>query len=134
MLELGIFLTLMVLGYVFGRIAEHRHYRSIIAREKQTLDMPVMTMRTVPEQIGQCQSQLVSGSVVVSIDFFKKFVAGSAMRRVRRRQLLRNVCVALGNAGDPAAIPALERAAERGPELVTIHARWAIDVLSKNAT
>ena len=76
MIELGIFLTLLVLGYIFGQLAEHRHYRSIINREKETLHMPVMTLKTVPESITQCDVELVSGSVVVSIDFFKKFVAG----------------------------------------------------------
>jgi len=76
MIELGIFLTLLILGYIFDQLAERRHYRSIIEREKQTLSMPVITLKTVPQSITRCQTQLVSGSVVVSIDFFKKFVAG----------------------------------------------------------
>ena len=76
MIELGIFFTLLVLGYIFGQLAEQRHYRSIINREQETLRLPVMTLKTVPETIRQCEVELVSGSVVVSIDFFKKFVAG----------------------------------------------------------
>ena len=32
-MELLIFLTLLILGYITGRIAEHRHYRSILERE-----------------------------------------------------------------------------------------------------
>lgn len=102
MIELGIFFTFLILGYIFGQLAERRHYRSIIEREKQTLAMPVMTLKTVPESITQCQTQLVSGSVVVSIDFFKKFVAGlralvggrmksyeSLLDRARREAILR---------------------------------------------
>ena len=57
---------------------------------------------------------------------FRRWVEGSAMRRVRREQLLRNVCVALGNAGDPAAIPALRAALRDRHWLVRAHAAWAL--------
>jgi epoxyqueuosine reductase len=44
---------------------------------------------------------------------------------------LRNVCVALGNAGDPAAIPALSRAlAGDRSALVRGHAAWALGRLA----
>src|SRR5947207_11827832 len=42
---------------------------------------------------------------------FKRKFAGTSMLRTKRRGLLRNVCVALGNTGDATALPALERAA-----------------------
>lgn len=80
MLEFGIFLVLMVLGYVFGQLAEKRHYRSIIKREKETLKVPVITLKMVPEKLGNCRTFLVTGSVVISIDYFKKFL--SALRAV----------------------------------------------------
>ncbi len=58
--------------------------------------------------------------------FHDKF-KNSPIRRTKRRGLLRNVCVALGNLGDPRALPALERAAEHDPEpLVQEHAAWAV--------
>ncbi len=76
MIELIVFLSLMILGYIFGQLAERRHYRSIIQREQESLQMPVLTLKTVPQQIQQCRTHLVSGNVVISIDFFKKFVAG----------------------------------------------------------
>jgi epoxyqueuosine reductase len=57
---------------------------------------------------------------------FRRFVEGSAMRRVRREQLLRNVCVALGNAGDRAAVPALREALADRHWLVRAHAAWAL--------
>lgn len=57
---------------------------------------------------------------------FKRRFAGTPMLRTRRRGLLRNVCVALGNTGDPAALPALEQAAGDPEQLVAEHARWAI--------
>jgi epoxyqueuosine reductase len=58
---------------------------------------------------------------------FRQRFAGTPIRRVKRRGLLRNVCVALGNCGDEAALPALERAAADAEPLVAEHAQWAIE-------
>jgi epoxyqueuosine reductase len=56
----------------------------------------------------------------------------SPIRRTKRRGLLRNVCVALGNLADPRALPALRRAAESDPEaLVREHAAWAVQRLER---
>ncbi len=57
---------------------------------------------------------------------FKRLFAGTPMARTKRRGLLRNVCVALGNTGDLRSLPALERAAADPEPLVAEHARWAI--------
>lgn len=69
-----------------------------------------MTLKRVPPQLVRCQTQLVSGSVVISIDFFKKFVAGlrslfggrlkayeSLLDRARREAILRMKESALQN-------------------------------------
>ena len=58
---------------------------------------------------------------------FKAHFAGTPMLRTKRRGILRNVCVALGNAGDAAALPALEKAAHDQEPLIAEHARWAMD-------
>lgn len=58
---------------------------------------------------------------------FKARFAGSPVLRTKRRGLLRNVCVALGNVGDASALPALEKAACDSESLVAEHARWAIE-------
>jgi len=58
---------------------------------------------------------------------FKCRFAGTPMLRTKRRGLLRNVCVALGNIGDVSALPALERAAQDPEPLIAEHARWAMD-------
>ncbi len=50
----------------------------------------------------------------------------SPIRRTKRRGLLRNVCVALGNSGDRQAIPALIGALHDDEPLVRGHAAWAI--------
>jgi epoxyqueuosine reductase len=57
---------------------------------------------------------------------FQRRFAGTPIRRTKRRGLLRNVCVALGNCGDEEALPALERAVTDAEPLVAEHARWAI--------
>jgi epoxyqueuosine reductase len=57
---------------------------------------------------------------------FKQKFAGTPMLRTKRRGLLRNVCVALGNSGDESVLPALERAALDPEPLIAEHALWAI--------
>jgi epoxyqueuosine reductase len=57
---------------------------------------------------------------------FKQRFTGTPLERVKRRGLLRNVCVALGNTGDTRALPALARAASDPEPLVAEHAAWAI--------
>jgi len=59
-------------------------------------------------------------------EFAERF-RGSPVMRAGRDGFLRNVCVALGNRGDPGALPALRRATEDPSELVREHAAWAIE-------
>ena len=58
---------------------------------------------------------------------FKARFAGTPILRTKRRGLLRNVCVALGNVGNSKALPALTRAAIDPEPLIAEHALWAID-------
>jgi epoxyqueuosine reductase len=57
---------------------------------------------------------------------FKRRFAQSPILRVKRRGLLRNVCVVLGNIGTADDLPALEKAARHEEPLVREHAAWAI--------
>ena len=50
----------------------------------------------------------------------------SPIKRAKRVGLQRNACVALGNIGDPSAIPALTQALSKGEPLVRSHAAWAL--------
>ncbi len=59
----------------------------------------------------------------------RRFVKRSAMRRAGRTQLLRNVAVALGNSGAPAAIPAVAHLLSHPKPLVRLHAAWALGQL-----
>lgn len=58
---------------------------------------------------------------------FRELFRGSPIKRIKRRGLLRNVCVALGNVGGLDDLPALEKAAEDPEPLIAEHARWAIE-------
>jgi epoxyqueuosine reductase len=57
---------------------------------------------------------------------FEERFQGTPLMRPRRRGLLRNVAVALGNWGDPLAIPALGTALLDREPLVRGHAAWAL--------
>ena len=57
---------------------------------------------------------------------FKSRFAGTPMLRTKRRGVLRNVCVALGNVGDETALPFLEKAALDKEPLIAEHAHWAM--------
>ena len=64
---------------------------------------------------------------------FKQRFAGTPMLRTKRRGILRNVCVALGNVGDADALPALEKAGRDPEPLIAEHARWAIEQIETRA-
>ncbi len=64
---------------------------------------------------------------------FKARFAGTPILRTKRRGLLRNVCVALGNVGDESALPALTRALSDPELLIREHAAWAIDEIKRRA-
>ena len=57
---------------------------------------------------------------------FRAKFRGTPLKRTKRRGVLRNVCVALGNVGDAQAIPALERACGDQESLIAEHAEWAL--------
>jgi epoxyqueuosine reductase len=62
---------------------------------------------------------------------FKKKFAGTPILRTKRRGLLRNVCVALGNTGDARALPALEKAMTDHEPLIREHAAWALEEIEQ---
>ena len=64
---------------------------------------------------------------------FKKKFGSTPMSRTKRRGLLRNVCVALGNVGDATALPAVQCAANDKEPLVAEHARWAMQQIENRA-
>lgn len=65
---------------------------------------------------------------------FSRRFAKSAVKRAKRRGLLRNVAVALGNSGNPDAVAVLARTLGNEAEaLVRAHAAWSLGVLGGKA-
>lgn len=58
---------------------------------------------------------------------FKQRFAGSPIQRIKRRGLLRNVCVVLGNIGTADDLPALCLALDDVEPLIREHAAWAVE-------
>ena len=59
-------------------------------------------------------------------DGFRERFRGSPIKRAKRVGLQRNVCVALGNIGDPRAVAPLSRSLTAPEPLVRLHAAWAL--------
>jgi uncharacterized protein YbjQ (UPF0145 family) len=71
-----ILIILICIGYIGGTIAEMRHYRSIIAREKEFLKLPTVTIHRILEKDAEIKSvKMVQGSAVISVDYFKRILA-----------------------------------------------------------
>ena len=102
LIQLGFLLFLLILGYLAGSIFEKKHYKSIYKREKETLDLVVVNVKKPPIGKKIVKSHFVSGSVVISLDYFKRFLASlknlvggrigsyeSLLDRARREAILR---------------------------------------------
>lgn len=101
-IELALPLALLALGYFTGTGIERSHYRSLRVRESRSRRVPVINFRRPPDHWDVRDATLVTGNVVVSIDHFKRFLAGlrslvggrvksyeSLLDRARREALLR---------------------------------------------
>ena len=97
-------LFLLVVTYFIGSYLESRHFASIRAREEQWRGFPALTFQTLPEGWQAVEVDVAQGSTVVSIDYFKRFLAGlrglfggriksyePLLDRARREALLRMV-------------------------------------------
>lgn len=62
---------------------------------------------------------------------FKQRFHGYPMLRTKRRGVLRNVAIALGNSGKPEVLPVLEKALLDPEPLIREHAQWAITQLKQ---
>jgi epoxyqueuosine reductase len=68
----------------------------------------------------------LSSLVTLTRSQFNERFKGSAVRRAKRDGFVRNVAVALGNSGDPAAVAPLSLALRDESALVRGHAAWAL--------
>ncbi len=101
-LQFGLPILLLVLAYFIGNMIEQRHFRIIRKREEAVHGFPVVTFDTMPDDWRAESCTLVSGSIVVSLDYFKRVIAGlrglvggrvktyePLLERARREALLR---------------------------------------------
>jgi uncharacterized protein YbjQ (UPF0145 family) len=101
-LNLIIFVALVFVGYFAGSSAERRHYASIVEREKETVRFPVVTAEARFADGRVREAFMVSGSVVISMDYFKRLLGNlrnlfggrirayeSLIDRARREAILR---------------------------------------------
>ena len=100
--NLVVFLVLLLVAFFAGEWLERRHVESIRRREQLWQRMPAVSFRRVPEAWNVVDSGMVTGSTVVSVDYFKRFLAGlrflfggrvksyeSLLDRARREAVLR---------------------------------------------
>ncbi len=79
-------------------------------------------LRFDPEQVAPKLLDLMG----LTGDEFRARFRRTPMWRAKRRGLLRNVAVALGNWGNPQAVPALQRSLHDSEPLIGEHAAWAL--------
>ena len=113
MFEILFLATLLVATYVTGSRIESRHVASLAAREQAAREHLAITLPSLPTGREVEAAALVSGSVVVSLDYFKRFVSGirqlfggrlrafePLLERARREALLRMREDAIGRGFD----------------------------------
>jgi epoxyqueuosine reductase len=70
----------------------------------------------------------------LSEEEFRRRFRGTALVRTRRRGLLRNAALVLGNTADATALPALHRASRDAEPLIREAACWAIEQIEGRCT
>jgi uncharacterized protein YbjQ (UPF0145 family) len=123
MIELWVLLSLTVIGYVCGNIAERRHFRALQRGEMELAAVLAFSERLPPATLEPRDVQLVGGNVVISIDYFKTLAAAlrnlfggrvsaleSLLERARREALLRMKAEALALGADMVVNVKLETA------------------------
>jgi len=78
-ISLGIPVLLIVVGRVVGASVERKHYRSIIERETMFRARPAVSTKQLDAPALIESANLAVGSVVVSVDHFKRFLSGFRM-------------------------------------------------------
>ena len=113
--DFGIPAILLVVGYFAGTMAEQAHYKSIRLRELRLRRMPTTNLKRPPPHWRIEKAGLVTGCTVISVDYFKRFLAqlrGFLGGRVRAYESL------LDRARRGAVLRLKEEAAQAGCDAV----------------
>lgn len=102
LVNFGLPLLVLVIAYLIGSAIERRHFREIRSREEELHGFPVVSFDTMPADWNASSATLVTGSIVISLDYFKRVIAGlrglvggriktyePLLERARREALLR---------------------------------------------
>jgi uncharacterized protein YbjQ (UPF0145 family) len=76
LIQLGSTAFVLLVTYFIGSKVESNHFKSIRNRERASRRMMVLTIQNIPAEWQPQDAGLVTGSVVVSLDYFKRFLAG----------------------------------------------------------
>ena len=100
----GLPILALLFAYFLGSFLERRHFAKIRKREDEYFGFPVVTFDRMPADWDAASSRLVSGSIVISLDYFKRVIAGlraivggriktyePLLERARREALLRMI-------------------------------------------
>ncbi len=74
-INFGLPLVILMAAYFIGNWIEKKHFRSIREREAEAHGFPVVSFDTAPEEWNINSSHLVTGSIVISLDYFKRVIA-----------------------------------------------------------
>ena len=78
-LGLAIPLVLIIVGKIVGSTIERNHFKSLVEREARFRTQPALSIKQ-SYRLGRIRSaRLAIGSVVVSVDHFKRFMSGFRM-------------------------------------------------------
>jgi Uncharacterized conserved protein len=79
MVELLFVIILTFVAFFSGSFLERRHYKSIREREEKYSNIIVVSSKHVPDMPTMPKITLVRGSAVISVDYFKRLLAGLRM-------------------------------------------------------
>ena len=91
----------------------------------QPIPLAAATVRQKGGRHGLAFPDLTELLEMTDAEFVRRF-QGTPVMRAKRTGMQRNACIALGNLGHAAAIPALARALRQAESLVRQHAAWAL--------
>jgi len=74
--ELIVTIVLLVVGFTSGKIIEHLHFQDLAKRERRLRRLPMLTASRIPADWRVEDAMLLTGTVVISLDYWKRFAAG----------------------------------------------------------
>ena len=75
-MNFGLPILILVIAYFIGSWIEKKHFKNIREREARVHGFPVVSFDTMPDDWNVNSSHMVTGSIVISLDYFKRVIAG----------------------------------------------------------